>query len=67
MYSKIFTEILDKIEREAENCDRMDGFQFTHSVSGGTGSGLGSIILEKLRDRYLSINDDICTTDTRKS
>lgn len=43
---------MDIIERESENSDQMDGFLFTHSVSGGTGSGMGSLILEKIRDRF---------------
>jgi tubulin gamma len=28
------------------------GFQLIHSIAGGTGSGLGSYILEKLNDRF---------------
>ena len=40
------------IDREAENSDSMEGFVMTHSVAGGTGSGLGSFLLEALNDRY---------------
>jgi tubulin gamma len=40
------------IDREAENSDSMEGFVMTHSVAGGTGSGLGSFMLEALNDRY---------------
>ncbi|KAJ1362004.1 Tubulin gamma chain [Parelaphostrongylus tenuis] len=50
--SEVYEQILDIIEREAENSDQMDGFLFTHSVSGGTGSGMGSLILEKIRDKF---------------
>ncbi|CAI4230551.1 unnamed protein product [Auanema sp. JU1783] len=50
--NEVNERILDIIEREVENSDRMDGFLFTHSVSGGTGSGLGSHILENVRDRF---------------
>jgi tubulin gamma len=28
------------------------GFLFVHSIAGGTGSGLGSFMLEKLNDHY---------------
>lgn len=28
------------------------GFMLLHSIAGGTGSGLGSLLLEKLNDRY---------------
>lgn len=40
------------IDREAENSDSMEGFLFLHSIAGGTGSGLGSYLLENLSDRY---------------
>lgn len=28
------------------------GFQLTHSLGGGTGSGMGTLILSKIRDEY---------------
>lgn len=40
------------VEREAEGSDSLEGFILTHSIAGGTGSGLGSFILEKLNDRF---------------
>ncbi len=45
-------EIFDMVEREAEGSDSLEGFLLTHSIAGGTGSGLGSFILEKLNDRF---------------
>ncbi|VDO78906.1 unnamed protein product [Heligmosomoides polygyrus] len=51
---EVYEQIMDIIERESENSDQMDGFLFTHSVSGGTGSGMGSLILEKIRDSKIS-------------
>lgn len=45
-------DILDMIDREAEGSDSLDGFVLCHSVAGGTGSGMGSFILEALEDRY---------------
>ncbi|KAG0676985.1 gamma-tubulin [Pichia californica] len=44
--------ILDMIDRELDGCDNLEGFQLLHSVSGGTGSGFGSLLLETLSDRY---------------
>lgn len=44
--------ILDMIEREAEGADNFEGFLFCHSIAGGTGSGLGSLLLERLQDRF---------------
>ncbi|ELP93280.1 tubulin gamma chain, putative [Entamoeba invadens IP1] len=45
-------EIEDVIDREVENCDSMEGFFFCHSICGGTGSGLGSKIMELISDKY---------------
>ena len=30
----------------------MQGFMLLHSIAGGTGSGLGSFLLERLNDRF---------------
>lgn len=43
---------MDIIIREAENTNNLDGILFTHSVSGGTGSGTGSLLLERLREAF---------------
>ena len=40
------------VEREAEGSDSLEGFILTHSIAGGTGSGLGSFILEKINHRF---------------
>ena len=44
--------ICDMIDREAEGADSLDGFMLTHSIAGGTGSGMGSYVLETLSDRF---------------
>lgn len=49
---KVHEEIMEIIDREADGSDSLEGFQLAHSIAGGTGSGLGSYILEKLNDRY---------------
>jgi tubulin beta len=40
------------IRKEVENCDCPQGFQICHSLGGGTGSGMGTLLLLKLRDAY---------------
>ena len=45
-------EIMDMIEREADGSDSLEGFMLIHSINGGTGSGFGSNLLEKLNDKY---------------
>ncbi len=44
--------MFDIIDREADGSDSLEGFVLTHSIAGGTGSGMGSYILERLAERY---------------
>lgn len=50
--AELVETILDVVRKEAENSDALQGFQFTHSLGGGTGSGLGSLLLSKVREEY---------------
>ncbi|KAF4660530.1 Tubulin gamma-1 chain [Perkinsus olseni] len=45
-------EICEMIDREADGSDSLEGFMLLHSIAGGTGSGMGSYLLETLSDRY---------------
>jgi len=45
---EIMDQINDRMRKQAENCDGVQGFIINHSLGGGTGSGLGSLILEHL-------------------
>jgi tubulin beta len=47
-------EILDSVRKEVERCDSFHGFQFLHSIGGGTGSGLASLIFDIIREQYSS-------------
>ncbi|KAJ1341654.1 tubulin gamma chain [Batrachochytrium salamandrivorans] len=49
---KIHEEIMEMLDREADGSDSLEGFMLLHSIAGGTGSGLGSYLLECLNDRY---------------
>jgi tubulin gamma len=44
--------LTDMIDREAEGSDSLEGFVLCHSIAGGTGSGLGSYLLESLNDHF---------------
>ncbi|CAK1600307.1 unnamed protein product [Parnassius mnemosyne] len=44
--------VLDVVRKEAEGCDCLQGFQLVHSIGGGTGSGLGTLLLSNLREEY---------------
>ncbi|CAI9276992.1 unnamed protein product [Lactuca saligna] len=43
---------LDRIRKLADNCTGLQGFLIFHAVGGGTGSGLGSLLLERLSVDY---------------
>lgn len=45
-------QVLDMIDRESDNSDSLEGFVLTHSIAGGTGSGMGSYLLEALNDHF---------------
>jgi len=57
--AELVEEVLDKVRQEIENCDSPQGFQLCHSLGGGTGSGMGTLLLLKIRDGY---PDRITTT-----
>jgi len=50
--AELIEEALDVIRKEVENCDCPQGFQICQSLGGGTGSGMGTLLLLKLRDAY---------------
>ncbi|KAK8889484.1 Tubulin delta chain [Tritrichomonas musculus] len=45
-------EVMDRMQHQAEKCDRFGGFVMFQSLAGGTGSGLGSRITECVRDAF---------------
>lgn len=50
------SKILTVIRRAVEKCDFLQGFLLCFSTSGGTGSGVGSFVLELLVDNYPEID-----------
>jgi tubulin alpha len=49
---EIVEACLDRIRKLADNCTGLQGFLVFHAVGGGTGSGLGSLLLERLSVDY---------------
>lgn len=49
---ELYEDVFDIIDREADGSDSLEGFVLCHSIAGGTGSGLGSFMLEKLNERF---------------
>ncbi|KAK2963634.1 putative Tubulin alpha chain [Blattamonas nauphoetae] len=48
----VLEESLDVIRQMAERCSNLEGFMLFHAIGGGTGSGLGTRLLEELLDRF---------------
>jgi len=49
---EIVEVVLEKIRKLSDNCTGLQGFLIFNSVGGGTGSGLGSLLLERLSIDY---------------
>lgn len=43
---------MDVVRKEAEGCDCLQGFQITHSLGGGTGAGMGTLLISKIREEF---------------
>nr|KAI8762893.1 tubulin beta chain-like [Biomphalaria glabrata] len=50
--AELVDSIMEIVRKESEHCDCLQGFQLTHSLGGGTGSGLGTLIISKVREEY---------------
>lgn len=48
----IVEDTMEMLRKEIEGCDSYSGCILMHSLSGGTGSGLGSRLCEMVRDEY---------------
>jgi len=50
--AELVEQVLQNVRQEIETCDAPQGFQLFHSLGGGTGSGMGTLLLLKIRDAY---------------
>ena len=50
--AELVDSVLDVLRKEAEGCDCLQGFQITHSLGGGTGSGMGTLLVSKIREEF---------------
>jgi tubulin beta len=50
--AELIDSVLDVVRKEAEGCDALQGFQITHSLGGGTGSGMGTLLISKIREEF---------------
>jgi len=49
---ELIDQVLDKVRRVADNCSGLQGFLIFHSFGGGTGSGFGALLMERLSVDY---------------
>ena len=49
---ELIDEVLDKVRHVADNCSGLQGFLVFHSFGGGTGSGFGALLMERLSVDY---------------
>ncbi|KAG5519023.1 hypothetical protein PMAC_002554 [Pneumocystis sp. 'macacae'] len=49
---ELIEHVMDRIRRVADNCTGLQGFLVFHSFGGGTGSGFGALLLERLSVDY---------------
>jgi hypothetical protein len=49
---EVLPEVMGRIEAEVEKCDNVGGIIILQSTGGGTGSGLGSLIIEAIKERH---------------
>jgi tubulin alpha len=64
---KLLNDSLERIRILAEDCNNLQGFMVLHSISGGTGSGYTSLLLQNLSAEYagkLKIGIEVFPTQT---
>ncbi|KAK3816143.1 MAG: tubulin alpha chain-like protein [Benniella sp.] len=49
---ELIDPVMERIRKVADNCSGLQGFILFHSFGGGTGSGLGALLLERLALDY---------------
>merc|ERR1712013_220874 len=49
---EMIDKVNDRLRKMVDNCDNVQGFIINHAVGGGTGSGLGALILERIAVDY---------------
>ena len=49
---EMIDQVLDRVRRVADNCAGLQGFLVFHSFGGGTGSGFGALLMERLSVDY---------------
>ena len=58
---EMIDKVNDRLRKLVDNCDNVQGFVVNHAVGGGTGSGLGALILERIAVDYRKKSKVLCS------
>jgi len=50
--SELIDATMDKARKLIERCECPEGFMMSYGIGGGAGSGMGTLLMSKLRDEY---------------
>lgn len=50
--AELIESTMEVIRKHAESCEMLQGFQLCHSLGGGTGSGLGTLLTTKIKEEF---------------
>ena len=50
--AELVDSVLDVVRKESESSDCLQGFQLTHFLGDGTGSGMGKLLISKNKEEY---------------
>lgn len=50
--AELIDSVMDCVRRESEKSDCLQGFQITHSLGGGTGAGMGTLLVSKIVEEF---------------
>ena len=50
--AKLVDSVPDVVQKEVESCDCLQGFQLTHLLGRGTGSRMGTLLINKIHEEY---------------
>lgn len=50
--AELVDQVMEVLRKESEKADSLQGFQLAHSLGGGTGSGMGTLLVSKIKEEY---------------
>lgn len=50
--AELSESVIEQVRKTAETCECLQGFQMMHSIGGGSGAGLGTLLLQNLSAEY---------------